>query len=117
MADAAEEQAEQGEDRELGGEGFCGSNADLGAGVHVDAAVALAGDCARDIVANAERAVALALALAERGEGVGGLAALADDEHQRVAIERDVAVAKFTGELAFHGNVREGFDEVFADER
>ena len=99
MPDAAQQQREQGEDGDLRGEGFGGGDADLRAGVHVDAAVVLAGDGAGDVVANAEGAVALALALAHGGQGIGGLAALADDEDQRVLVHRHVAVAEFAGEL------------------
>ena len=78
--------AEQREDGDLRSERFGRGDADLRPGVHVNAAVALAGDGAGDVVANAEGAVPLALALAQGGQGVGGFAALADDEDERVLV-------------------------------
>ena len=53
--------------------------------MHVNAAIAFARDRAGDVVANAERAIAFALAFAQRAQRISGLAALADGEDQRVA--------------------------------
>lgn len=115
MADAPEHEAQDGEDGELRGEGLGGGDTDLGPGVHVDAAVALAGDGAGDVIADAEGAMAFALAFAERGEGVGGFSALADGKDEGVFVHRHVPVAKLTGKLDLGRDVREGLDEVLAD--
>ena len=82
--------------------------------MHVDAAIAFAGDRAGDIVANPERAMPFALALAQGGQGVGCFPALTDDKRERVALERDIAVTELAGEFAFNGNVRKRLDDVFA---
>ena len=65
MAHPAEEQSDQREDGDLRSERFCRGDADLRPGVHVNAAVAFARDRARDVVANAERAITFAPALAQ----------------------------------------------------
>ena len=116
VPDTPEGQRDEGEDRQLRGEGFRRRHPDLGSGVHVDARAALARDGARHVVANAQRAVALAQALAHRGEGVDGLAALADGENQRVLVHRHVAVAELARVLHLARQVRQGFDEIFADQ-
>ena len=82
--------------------------------MHIDAAVALAGDGAGDVIADAEGAVAFAAAFSQGSEGVGGFPALADDKDEGVAGHGEVAVAEFAGEFAFGGDAGEGFDEVFA---
>ena len=85
--------------------------------MHVDAAVAFAGDRAGHIVANAERAVALALAFAQCRKRIGCLAALADDESEGVFVERHVPVAEFAGDLHLRGQRGERLHGVFADDR
>ena len=98
----------------MGGEGFGGGDTDFGACVHVNAAVAFAGEGACDVIADSEGAVAFAAAFAEGAEGVGGFAALADDEDEGAAGGREVSVAEFAGEFAFDGEAGEAFDDVFA---
>ena len=117
MPHPAEQQADQRQNDDLRGERFGRGHADLRAGVHVNAAVALARDGAGDVVANAEGAIALALAFAQRAERVGGFAALADGEDERVARHRRIAVAELAGVFDFGRNVGELLDEVFADHR
>ena len=117
MADAAQQQRQQGQNGHLRGEALGRGDADLRAGVHVDAAIVLAGDGAGDVVADAQGPVALALALAQCGQRIGGLAALADDKDQRVLVHRHVAVAEFARELDLYGDVRQRFDHVLADHR
>ena len=97
------------------GERFGRGDADLRPGVHVDAAIAFAGDGARHVVANAEGAMAFALALAQGRERIGRLAALRDDEDERVLRQRHVAIAELARELDLRGDVREMLDDVFAD--
>ena len=52
---------------------------------------------------------------AQRGQRVGGFAALRDGEQQRVAIDRRIAVAEFAGVFDFDRDAGEFFDQVFAD--
>ena len=59
----------------------------------------------------------LPLRLAERAEGVGRLARLAEDEDQRAVVERGVAVAELAGVLDLDGQVGEPLDQVLADQR
>ena len=115
VMDAAKEQREERDDGQLRGERLGRRHADLRSGVHVNPSVALARDCAGDIVADAQRAMALALALAQSSQSVGGLPALADDEHECVARHRQVAVSQFAGELALDRNMGERLDEILAD--
>ena len=114
MAHSAQQQSDQCQDGHLRGERFRRGDADLRSGVHVNAAVAFARDRAGDVVADAERAKSFALAFAQGAQRVGGLAALADGENERVAAHRRVAMAKLAGVFHFHRNVRELFDEIFA---
>ena len=81
--------------------------------MHVNAAVALARNCARDVIANAQRAKAFAPAFTECAERVGSLAALADCENQRLRRHRCITVAKFVREFDFSGNVRKSLDQIF----
>ncbi len=117
MPDAAEQQRYEGEDGDLRGERLGGGDADLGPGVHVHAAVALARDGAGDVVADAQGAVAFALALAHGRQGIGGLPALADDEDEGIPRHGHVPVAELAGELHLRGKMGERLDEVFAHQR
>src|ERR1051325_7815490 len=56
IAHPSKKQAEQRENYKLRGKRFGGRHADLGSGVHVNAAVALARDRACDVVTNAQSA-------------------------------------------------------------
>ena len=56
------------------------------------------------------------LGLAEGAERVGGLARLAEDEHQGAVVERRVAVAELAGVLDLHRQVGEALDQVLADQ-
>ena len=98
----------------MGGEGFGRSHPDLGAGMHVDAAIALPGDRAGHIIADAKSAVPLALALTKRRKSIGGLAALTEDKDKRVLGHRKVAVAELTGVLALGRNLGKVFDQVLS---
>lgn len=82
--------------------------------MHIDAAVALAGDGAGDVIADAEGAMAFAAAFTQGSESIGGFPALADDKDEGVAGHGEVAVAELAGEFAFGRDAGEGFNEVFA---
>ena len=75
--------------------------------MHVNAAIAFARDRARDIVANSESPITFPPALAQCAERVGGFAALADRENQRVRRHRRVAMTKLAGVFHFGWNARE----------
>jgi len=115
LAHPPEEQANQGQDHDLRGERLRCRNPDLGASVHVNAAVAFARDRARNVVANSERAIAFAFAFAQCAEGVGGLSALTDRENQGVLGRRRVSMAIFTGKIDIHRNVGQLLNGVFAN--
>src|SRR5439155_5993477 len=83
----------------------------------VDAAVRLAGDAAAHHVAQRQRRVALALALAQRGQRVGRLARLRDRYHDGVAVDRRVAVAELAGVLYLDRDARELLEQVLAHQR
>ena len=117
VADSPQEKGDQGEHGDLGREGLRCRHADLRTGVHVDTPVALPGDGACNIVANAEGAVTLALALPKGGERIGRLSTLTQDKDQSVLGHRKVAVTELTRKLALRGDLRECFNDVFPDHR
>ncbi len=96
-------------------ERFGGRDADLGSGVHVNAAIAFARDGAGDVIANSERAMSFAPALAQCAERIGGFAALADREDERVVRHWRIAMAKLARVFDFDWNVGQMLDEIFAD--
>ena len=116
VPDTPKQQCQQRKDRHLRGERFGRSYPNLGSCVHIYPGAAFAGDGARHVVADTERPVALAHALAHRRQRVDGLATLADGKDERVLVHRHVAVPKLTGEIHFARQVRERLDHVFADQ-
>ena len=92
----------QRERRHLAGERLGARDADLRAGVQVDAAVHLAGDRGAHHVHQAHRPCPAALGLADRRQRVGGLAALGDADDQRAAVHHRIAVAELGGVLDLH---------------
>ncbi len=97
-------------------EGLGRGDADLRAGVQVDAAVGLLGDRAADDVADGQRGVPLAFHLAQGGQRVGRFAALRDGEQQRVVVQRRIAIAQLAGVFDFDRNAGQLFDQVLADQ-
>src|SRR5205823_3892937 len=85
--------------------------------VHVNTAVALTRDRARDVVANSKRAIAFAFAFAQSAKRVGGFAALADREDKRVLGRRRVSMTVLTGKIDIDRNVCQLLDDVFANTR
>ena len=73
--------------------------------MHVDPTVALPCNGAGDVVTDAEGAMPLALAFPERGQGVRGLPALAEDKDERILGHGEIAVTEFTGILALGGDL------------
>ena len=92
-------------------------DADLGAGVEIDAAVGLAGDRAADRVDDRQGRVSAALGFSQGAQRVRRFARLAQHEDQRPIVERGVAVAKLAGELDLDRQVCEPLDQVFAHQR
>ena len=90
---------EQEQHRDLGRERLGAGDADLGAGVEVDAAVGLAGDRAADGVDDRQSRMPSTLGFSQGAERVGRLARLAQDEDERPIVERCIAVAELAGVL------------------
>ncbi len=109
-------EGEQEERGELRGECLGGGDADLRAGVGVDGAVRFARDHGADHVADGHGLGAERDHLALRGEGVGGLAGLRDEQAQGIAIRDGVAIAVFAGVVDIDGHAGEALDHVFAGE-
>jgi len=82
--------------------------------MHVNAAVGFARDGAADNIDDGECAVARRLASRKRGERVGGLAGLRDDEQHGVAFQRRVAITKFVRKLDLHRDLREFLNQILA---
>src|SRR6516162_8626260 len=82
--------------------------------MHVNATIALPRDGAPDVITDSQGPMSLALAFAQRGQGINRFAALADGEDKGVLVHRHVAVPEFAGEFAFRRQVRQALDKVFA---
>ncbi len=94
---------QQEQDGHLRGERLGAGDSDLEAGVKVNPALGLAGDRAADRVHDRQRGMAAALGFAQCAERIGRFARLAEDEDQRLFLERGVAVAKLAGEFHLDG--------------
>ena len=116
MPHAAEVQGQHGQHGHLVGERLGAGDADLGAGVEVDAAVGLAGDAAADDVAQRQRRMPLALRFAQGGQRVGRLARLRDGQDDGVAVDRRIAIAELRGVFDLDRNAGELLEQVFADQ-
>ena len=85
---------------QLGGEGLGRGNADLGAGAGDVSQLAFAHHRAGGHIADRQGVLhALRARMLERGQRVGGFAALADRDDQGARIRHAVAIAVFTGDL------------------
>ena len=114
VADPAELQGEQREPDVHRGQRLGGRDRDLGAGVQVDAAVALAGDRAAHHVDQADAPAALAVDLLDGEQGVDGLAGLADRDVERVRLDDRVAVAELARRLGVRRDPGQLLDELGA---
>ena len=91
------------------GKGLGGGHANLDAGPRYIGQAAFAHHGAGGDIANGQGVChALGLRMAQRGQGVGGLAALGDGHHQGVGVGHRVAVAVFAG----HFNVARYFGDA-----
>ena len=72
---------------------------------------------AADDVADGQAASALLAGFAKRRQRVGGFARLRDDDHQRVSIDDEVAIAILGAVVDFDRQAGESFDEEFAHQR
>ena len=105
-------QAQQVGGGDLRQERLGGGDGDLGAGVRVEHGVRLARDRGAVGVADGHGAGALLLGVADRHEGVHGLAGLGDGHHEGVRVDDRVAVAELVGELHLHGDPAPVLDGV-----
>mmetsp|Transcript_19521 Transcript_19521/g.50400 ORF Transcript_19521/g.50400 Transcript_19521/m.50400 type:complete len:277 (+) Transcript_19521:410-1240(+) len=117
----AELQREHREHGDLRRERLCRRDADLRAGMQVDAGVGLAGDGRADDVTDAEREKPLRPRILRRRERVRRLARLRDHEDHvllHLAPRKDrLAITKLGRILHLDVDARELLDEVFAHER
>ena len=105
----------EGEQRgELGGEGLGAGHADFRPGVGGDDALRLARDGGADDVADGEGGRALGDHLKLGGDGVGGFAALGDEQAERAG--DGVAVAVLAGVVDVDGQAGEPLDHELARE-
>ena len=116
-AQAAEVEGQQGEGRELGGEGLGGGDPDLRPGMGQERPRRFAGQHRALHVADADGQGALALGLAEGGQGVRGLAALADGHGQGVRVHDGRAVAELASVVHLGGDSRDLLEQELAHER
>ena len=100
---------------ELGGEGLGRGDADLGAGQGRQHDVRLAGDRAFRHVDDRQDGLLLRLGVAQRRQGIGGLARLRDDDADAALGHRRLAVAELRGDVDLDRQARELLEPVFAD--
>ena len=111
VAHPAELEREQREAEEHVGQRLGAGDGDLGAGVEVDAAVALARDRRAHDVDQADAAPALAAYLLHGEQGVDGLAGLADRDVEGVGLDDRVAVAELARRLGVGGDAGQLLDQ------
>ena len=116
-AQAPEVQREQGQGHELRREGLGGRHADLGAGVGEEGARRFARQHRALHVADRDRQRALLLGLAEGGQRVRGLPALADGHGQRLGAHDRVAVAELAAVVHLGRHLRHLLEQVLAHQR
>ena len=111
-ADARKEDGKQVADDELRGVCLRRGHGDLRPGERVEDAVRLARDGRAHDVDDGQRAVSLALGLAQRGQAVRGLARLAHDDDELVLLQEQPAVAELRSELRPNGQPRQVLEDV-----
>ena len=114
MPQPAEIEGQHRQQRALRGERLGRGHADFRSRAEIEAAVGFLGDGAADDVADAQRRAALAFHFAQGRQRVGRLAALRDGEHQRVVVQRRIAIAQLAGVFDFDRQPGEGLDLVLA---
>mmetsp|Transcript_78982 Transcript_78982/g.223532 ORF Transcript_78982/g.223532 Transcript_78982/m.223532 type:complete len:648 (-) Transcript_78982:157-2100(-) len=107
-------QRHDAEGHDLPCEGLGRGDADLGAGVQVDAGVREARDARAHDVYHAERERLVLLGDFDRLQGVGRLPALRYRYHDVVGGDQRAAVAELAGVLYLHGQLCEALDDVLA---
>ena len=115
MPNPAEQKGQQRQNDDLGGKTLGRRHPDLRAGMHIDAPIALTGNGAADTIANSQRPISFAFALAQRSQSIDRLAALTDSEDQGVLGHRYVPVPKLACKLHFGRYVSKILEQAFAD--
>lgn len=113
---AAQPQGQHQEGADHAGVRLGAGDADLGPGVDVQRVVEFAGHGGALGVDDAQGLRAELLGLAQRLEGVDGLAALGHDDGQGVLADEGVAVAVLAGDVHLDGNAGQLLDQVLADQ-
>ncbi len=117
MPHPSHQHRQQRHDRDLRRKRLGRRHADLRPGVHVRAAIDLAGDGRADDVDDGEGLVPFAPRFAHRRQRIDGFTRLADGEHERVLLHGGVAVAEFAGVIALGRDAREFLHQVLAHHR
>src|SRR3981081_1315606 len=117
MSDPSQEQGQQRQYDDLRSKCLCSCHSNFRSSMHIDAAVAFSSDGATDVIANSQRAMPFTLALASPGKGIDGFAALANCKDKRIFVHRHVAIPKLAGELHLGWQMRQAFDQTFANFR
>ena len=92
---------ERGQHHQLAGEGLGRGDADLRTGQRRQHGLAFARDRRGRHVDDGERVHALRFRVAQRGQRVGGLAGLRNEDRQIALAQRRLAVAEFGGDIEF----------------
>ena len=106
---------ERGQHHQLAGEGFGRGDADFGTGQRLQHGLAFARDRRGRHVDHGQRVHALALGVAQRGQRVGGLAGLRNEDREIALAQRRLAVAEFGGDIDLDRHAREPLEPVFGD--
>ena len=109
-ADQTRPDPEQGHQRGLHGVRLGAGDGDLGSRVGVEHRVGLTRDGRTDGVDDPERKGAGGFREPERGDGVGGLARLGDQDHELVGFDHRVAVTELGRDLGGRADARDPFE-------
>ena len=113
-ANLSQPQSQQKQSHQLRGEGLRAGHSNLRPGVGVDGAIGLAGNHRAHHVADGDGLGPARLAFALRGNGVGGLAALRDDQRHLVLADQRIAIAELAGVVHLDRHARQPLDHVFS---
>ena len=105
-----------GEHGELAGERLGRGDADLGPGERRQDRIGFPRDRRLAHIDDRENVLPLRAAIAQRGERIGRLARLRDEQRRAAGIERGLAIAELRGDIDIDRQFRPALEPIFGDE-
>ncbi len=113
-AGAPDEEREQAEGHELGRVSFCGSDADFRSGLGIKHGIAFTRQRTPLHVADRKNLAAPLSRKPDGGQRIGGFARLRNGDDQRTRFQARVAIPELAGEICFHRDIGEIFQQQLA---